>query len=116
MEVPADPLGVGKDLRRKRIPFLGNVAGLFEEWQIKVAFDIALCAGVPVPVPGAAKITRFLDNAEVVAAGLLQPDCREHPTEAPADNHHIAVLVQRCASETRCYIRVRIEMLELSAN
>src|ERR1700722_8931864 len=116
MEVLADRLGVGKDLRSERISLLGNVADLFEEWQIKVAFDIALGAGIPVPIPGAAKITGLLDNAEVVDADLLQPNCRQHPAKAAADNNHFEVFVLRIAREAWFNVRIRIEVLELTGN
>src|SRR4051794_22636875 len=45
MEVLADPLGMGKDLRREGVPFLRDVAGLFQQGQIEVAFDVTLGAG-----------------------------------------------------------------------
>ena len=45
MEVLPDPLGMGENLRREGVSFLRDIAGLFQERQIKIALDVALSAG-----------------------------------------------------------------------
>ena len=65
MELLTDALSVGEDFRREGVPFLRDIVGLFEQWQIKIAFNVALGAGITIPVPGAAKIPGFLDDAKV---------------------------------------------------
>src|SRR5262245_51970881 len=52
IELLADPLGVGKDLRGEGVSFLRDVAGLFEQRKIEIPFDVTLRAGIAVPVPG----------------------------------------------------------------
>ena len=65
VEVLADPLGVLKNLRCKGILFLGDIAGLFEQWQIDVRFNITLRPRITVPVPSPAKIPSLFDDAKV---------------------------------------------------
>src|SRR5881628_2953773 len=83
VEVLPDPLGVLKDLRREGVLFLRDIAGLFEQRQIHVGFDVTLGAGIAVPVPGPAKIPGLLDDANVRDPGLLQPRRRQQAAKAP---------------------------------
>jgi hypothetical protein len=80
-----------------------------QQGQIKGAFDVAPRSGIPVPLPGAAKIPRFLDDAKIVDPHLLQPNGGQHPSKAAADDHHSKFLVQ-------CVVReawVDVEVFEL---
>src|SRR5262249_16278192 len=61
--------------------------------------DVALSAGIAVPVPGAAKVPGLLDDAKVSYPGLLQSSRREETAEAPADDHRVELFVQRGAGE-----------------
>ena len=75
--MPADGAAVLENLRRMGILFLRHVAEFFEEWQINVGFHVTLCAGIAVPVPGAAKVASLLNNANVFDAGLSEPRARQ---------------------------------------
>jgi len=59
VEVLSDPPGVLEDLRREGVLLLRYIAGLFQERQINVGFDVALGAGIAVPVPGPPKSPAF---------------------------------------------------------
>jgi hypothetical protein len=63
---------VREDLGRARVLLFGDVAHLFQERQVDVRLDVALRAGVAVPVPGAAEVAALLDQAQVVEAALAQ--------------------------------------------
>ena len=104
----ADPLRVRIDLWRKGILFLRDIAGLFEQRQIHVGFDVTLGAGVPVPVPGAAKISGLLDDANVGDPGLLKPSRRQEAAKASADDHHVKLFLKRRTCEAWLHIGVRI--------
>src|SRR5437762_4549936 len=65
VEMLPDPLGMLEDLRCEGVLFLRDIAGLFEQRQIHVGFDVTLGAGIAVPVPGPAKIPGLLDDANV---------------------------------------------------
>ena len=71
--VPGDALRVLEDLGRVGVLLLRDVAELLEQRQVAVALDVALGAGIAVPVPGAAEVAARLDDAEVLEAGLAQP-------------------------------------------
>src|SRR5216683_462283 len=73
VELLCDALRVLQNFRREGILLLRNVAGLLEQRQIDVGLDIALRARIAVPVPGAAEVAAFLDDADVLEAGLAQP-------------------------------------------
>ena len=113
VEVLADPLGVLENLRRKGVFFLWDVSGLFEQRQIYVGFDVTLGAGIAVPVPGPAKISGLLDDANIRDAGLLQPRCCKEAAKAPADNHRIELFLQRGAREARLDIGIDVVVFVL---
>src|SRR5262245_22055778 len=75
IEVLADSLSVFKDLWPEGILLLRDVASLFEQRQIDVGLDITLRAGIAVPIPSPAKISGFLDDANVGDPHRLQPRC-----------------------------------------
>jgi hypothetical protein len=62
-ELRADPLAVREDLRAVHVLLGGHVPGLFQQRHVHHRRGVALRAGVPVPVPGAAE----------AAAGLHDP-------------------------------------------
>ena len=116
IEVLPDPLGVRKDLRREGVLLLRDVAGLFEQRQIDVGFDVTLGAGIAVPVPSPAKIPGLLNDANVGDPGLLQPRRRQEAAKAPADDHHIEFLVQRRAREARLDVGVHVVVRVLAGD
>ena len=109
----ADPLGVGKDFRGEGVAFLRDVAGLLQQGQIEIAFDVTLSAGIAVPVPGPAKISGLLDDANIRDAGLLQPRCCKEAAKAPADNHRIELFLQHGAREARLDIGIDVVVFVL---
>ena len=58
--VLCDALRVLEDLGREGVLLLRDVAELFEQRQVAVAFDVALGARIAVPVPGAAEVAAGL--------------------------------------------------------
>jgi len=56
---------VFEDLGDVGVFLLRDVAELFEQRQVAIGFDIALRAGIAVPVPGAAEVSAGLDDADV---------------------------------------------------
>ena len=108
VEVLADPLGVLKNFRRKGVFFLRHVAGLFEQGQIDVGLNVTLRAGVAVPIPGPAKISGLLDEANIGDPGLLQPRRRQQAAKAATDNHRVEFFVQRGAGEARLHIGIGV--------
>ena len=81
--MPADPLGVLEDLGDEGVLLLRHVAELLEQRQVAVRLDVALRAGVAVPVPGAAEVAAGLDDAEVGDALLGQPAAASRPLNPP---------------------------------
>ena len=53
-----------EDLGREGVLLLRHVAELFEQRQVAIALDVALGAGIAVPVPGAAEVAAGLDDVE----------------------------------------------------
>ena len=93
-ELPADALAVREDLRAVHIFFRRHVPGLFQQRQVDHRRRVALRAGIPVPVPGAAEVTALLDDADV-DAGFPQPRRGDQAGEPAADTHDGPVIGPR---------------------
>ena len=99
IELLADPPRMREDFRREGVLLLRDVAGFLEQRQIDVRLDVALRAGIAVPVPGAAEVAALLDDADILDAGLAQTRARQQAAEAAADDHDLHRVVQRRAGE-----------------
>ena len=73
---------VGKFLRR-------HVAGFFQQRQITVGIIVTLDAGIAVPVPDAAEITREIDITEICDPRTDQVIGGQDPAETAAENGDI---------------------------
>ncbi len=101
IELFADATRVGQDFRREGVLLLRDVAGLLEQRQIYVRLNIALRTGIAVPVPGAAEVATFLDDADILHTGLAQTRAGKEASEAAADDQNVNRVGQRRASESR---------------
>ena len=93
-----------------------HVAGFFEQRQIDVALGVAGRAGIAVPVPGAAEVAAFLDDADVIETGFAQARGRQQAAEAAADHQYLDVAHDRLAAEQRVDIGVVEEMRILAGD
>ena len=66
-------LSVLHDFRSKRIFVLRYVIELFEHGEVAVAFNIAHCPWISIPVPGATKIAAALNHSNVGESSLAKP-------------------------------------------
>src|SRR6476620_12640403 len=66
VEVLANATRMRTDLVAEAIFFLGDVTGLFQQRQVDVAFDVALSAGISIPVPSATEVAAFLYDANIL--------------------------------------------------
>ena len=82
-----------QDFGRAGVAFRGKVANLFEQRQVDVGFDVALGAGIAIPIPGAADIAALFDDPNISDAGLAQARAGQQPTEPSANDHHVHVVV-----------------------
>ena len=99
--LPADALAMREDFRRMRVFLRRHVAGFFEQRHIDHRRRIALRAGIPVPVPGAAEIAALLDDADIPDAGFGQPRGGGEPGKAAADEGKGDVVGLRIARRDR---------------
>jgi hypothetical protein len=83
-----------------RVFFLRDVVQFFEQRQIDVGLDVALRAGITVPVPRAAEVAAFFDDADVFHTGFTQTRRRQQPAKAAADDDHFHFVEQRRARKT----------------
>jgi len=104
--VLADRAAVRENFRRMRVLFFRDVVQLFEQWQINVCLDVALRARITVPIPGAAEIAAFLDDADVFDAGFAQSGGGEQSTEPTTDDDHFHFVVETRPLETGGDVRV----------
>src|SRR5579863_8954601 len=95
-----------EDLRRVRILFLRDVAGLFEQRQIDVGFNIALRTGLAITVPGAAEVAALFAEADTLHSRPAQARSREQATETASDNQYLDFVFQRLSSESRIDIGI----------
>jgi hypothetical protein len=72
-EMAADQLAVFEDLGAVGIALLRHVSHFLEQRQVGIGFDVALHAGIAVPVPCAAEIAAAVDDADVPDSRFLQP-------------------------------------------
>ena len=89
IELLANPTRMRTDLVAETVFFLGDVAGLFQQRQVDVAFDVALCAWISIPIPGAAEVAAFLYDANILDPGLVQARRGQEAAEAAAHDHHV---------------------------
>src|SRR5260370_17759967 len=101
IELFADAARVSQDFRRKRILLFRDVAGLLEQRQIYVRFDIPLPTRLTVPVPAAPHVATFLDDADILHTGLAQTRAGKEASEAAADDQNVNRVRYRRASESR---------------
>ena len=47
-----------------------EVSHFLQEWQVAIGLDVAGDAGIAIPVPGAADVTAFFADADIVEPGL----------------------------------------------
>ena len=104
--MPADGAAVLENLWCVGVLFLRHVAELFEQRQIDIGLHITLRAGVAVPVPGAAKVAAFLNNADIFDAGLAKPRACQQAAEAATDDQCVDGFVDGVPLKSRFHIRV----------
>ena len=102
----ADATRMRADLVAEAVLFLGDVAGLFQQRQVDVAFDVALSAGIAIPVPGASEVAALLDDADILDPGLAQTRRGQEAAEAAADDHHVDRVGEGLAGEAGVDVRI----------
>ena len=112
----ADGAGVGEDLRREAVLLFRHVAEFLDQRQIDVGLDVALRAGVAVPVPSAAEVAALLDDAQIAHAGFAQPRPSQQAAEAAADHDHVHLVGPRFALEARRHVGVVHEVGEAAGH
>jgi len=115
IEVLCDGPRVLPDLLAGGVLPLRDVSDLFEQRHVDVRLDVAVDAGVPVPVPGAAEIPALFDDPDPLHARLPQPRAGEQPAEAAADDEHVDAVVERLAAESGLRVRIGGVAGELAA-
>src|SRR5579872_4023085 len=106
IECLADPARMRTDLVAETVFFLRDVAGLFQQRQVDVAFDVALRAWISIPVPGAAEVAAFLDDANILDPGLAQARRRQQSAEAAAHDHHVDRVGEWLAGKAGIDVRI----------
>ena len=93
--------------------FLGrDVSRFFEQGHIDIGFDVTRSTRIAAPIPGAAKIPRAVDDAEIGDALLLEIDRGQQPADPAADDHNISLFDHRIAREVRVGIGIAVKRLE----
>ncbi len=67
-----DAPAVLENLWTVRVLLRRDVARLLEQWQIDVGLDVALGAGITIPVPGSPDVSAFFDDPDVLDAGIFE--------------------------------------------
>ncbi|TLS21416.1 uncharacterized protein PpBr36_10219 [Pyricularia pennisetigena] len=116
--VPQPPLlsdahGVQPDLLAARVAVRRDVSRLLQQRQVDAGFGIALQAGVPVPVPGAADVAGRVDQANVVGRepGLDQTHGVYEAAEARTHDEEldvVAILERRGRRVERLVVDPRV--------
>ena len=106
--VPRDPLRMFEDFRRAGVLLHRHVAGLLQQRQVDVAFDVACRARIAVPVPGAAEIAALLHHADVPEPCLLQLCRRQQAAEPTADHADLDMIRDRIA-----WLELRIGVVDV---
>src|SRR5579872_6202672 len=106
IECLADAARMRTDLVGETVFLLRDVAGLFQQRQVDVAFDIALRAWISIPVPGAAEVAAFLDDANILDPGLAQARRRQQAAETAAHDHHVDRVGEWLAGKAGIDVRI----------
>ena len=101
----ADALRMLENLMPKGIFLFGHISGLLQQRKVDIGLDVALRAGIAIPVPSATEVSCALDDAEAFDAGFLKSSAHVEAAEAPAKHHHLDRLGNRFSLDAR---RVRI--------
>ncbi len=112
----ADRSAVGEDLRSVDILLAGYVVEFFEQREIHVRLDVAHCAWVTIPVPGAAEIAALFDHPDARDAMFAEPRPSEQAAEPATDDNHIGLVGQRRSLDQVVKIRVVDEVGELACD
>ena len=99
--LPTDIAAMVADFGGMRVFLARHVPGFLEQRHVDHACGVALRARVAIPVPGAAEIAAFLDDAIVGDPGFLQPRAHDQPGKPAADKgeghmigYRVALLAQ----------------------
>ncbi len=111
VERAGQQLGVLEDLSGAGVALGRHEARLLEERQVHVRLDVAHAARIPVPVPGAAEVSRLLDDPDVIDPVLGEVDGREHPGEATPHDHDGGLLDHGVPGEAGLHERVPVQLL-----
>ena len=95
--VVPDGGAVVENLTRVRVFLRRDIVELFEQRQIDVGFDVALGAGVAIPIPRAAEITASLYDANVFDARVAQSCAGLQTAESTTYHHHVDLVGHRLA-------------------
>ncbi len=106
----ADVAAVLEDLGAVGELLRGHEVQLFQQRDVAVSVVVTLDPRKPVPVPHAAEVTRHLDDADTVDAGLLEIGAGQQSGEAAAENDDVDVFGDRVALDHR---RVGVDLGEL---
>ena len=88
----ANGSAVGQDFRGVGVFFLGNEIKFFTKGEVNVGLNVAGGAGITVPVPGAAKVTTFLDNTHLGHTGFGEPSAGQQPAETAANDNNVNMI------------------------
>ena len=78
-----------KDFGGERVFLLRDVPSLLEQRQVTIRFNVALRAGIAVPVPSPAKVGAVLDDANVVQPRLAQSRARDETAPTASDDNDV---------------------------
>ena len=114
IDMLSDAPGMGEQLGRVGVFFRRDIARFLKQRHVDVGFDIALRAGIAVPVPGAAEIAGLLDDADILDTRLVQLGRSQQAAKAAADHDGLDSLGHGIADERAIDIRIIDEAAEIA--
>ena len=106
----ADATRMRTDLVAEAILLLGDVAGLFQQRQVDVAFGVALSAWISTPVPGAAEVAAFLNDANILDPGPRRRAAAKRPPKPPP------TITTSTMSDRGLRVKVNVRIVDIVAD
>ena len=103
-------MAISENFRRLRVLFGGHVTRIFEQRQIHIRLNVTSSIGITIPIPRAAKVAGFFNDAEIGNSGLRQIGRFNHSSEATTNDDDINIFNYRITSKAGLDVWVTIKL------
>ena len=107
-------VAVLKSFRSICILLLRHKSRFLQQREIDIGFNIAGGTWISVPIPSPAKVSAFLNDAEIGDPSVVQPRSSQHATKTTANNHNFDFVFDGVALKLTIDVGIFNEVGELA--